>query len=43
VRQAAFRWGGQRLCDFATQVIMGQTSYRAALRRPASYFKWLTG
>ena len=43
VRQAAFQLGGQRLCDFATQVIMGQASYRAALRRPVSFFKWLGG
>ena len=39
LRNAAFRLNGQKLCDFVTQVIMGERGYRDALRRPASYFK----
>lgn len=41
LRHAAFRLGGPKLCDFAVRVVLGQASYRSALRRPASYIKWL--
>jgi geranylgeranyl reductase family protein len=39
VRHAAFQLGGQRLCEFVTDVVMGECSYREAVNRPASYFK----
>ena len=41
VRNAAFRLRGQRLCDFVADVVMGERSYRDAVNRPASYFKFL--
>ena len=41
IRNAAFRLHGQKLCEFVTDVIMGQASYRDALKRPSSYFKLL--
>jgi flavin-dependent dehydrogenase len=41
IRDAVFRRNGQRLCDFVASVIMGETSYRQALKRPASYLKLL--
>jgi flavin-dependent dehydrogenase len=41
VRRAAFRWRGQRICDFVTRVIMGEGGYREALKQPASYFRLL--
>jgi geranylgeranyl reductase family protein len=43
LRNGAFRLGGQRLCEFATDVVMGERSYREAVRQPASYLKWLGG
>ena len=41
LRHSAFRLRGQSLCDFVTQVIMGETSYREALKQPANYIKLL--
>jgi geranylgeranyl reductase family protein len=41
VRNGAFRLNGQRLCDFAVKVIMGEATYGHALKRPANYFKLL--
>jgi len=41
IRNCAFRLRGQQLCDFVTQVIMGETGYREALKQPANYFKFL--
>jgi flavin-dependent dehydrogenase len=41
IRNGVFRMNGQRLCDFVTQVITGESSYLGALKRPASYFKVL--
>jgi flavin-dependent dehydrogenase len=41
IRHGAFRFNGQKLCEFVTNVIMGHASYREALKRPASYFKLL--
>jgi hypothetical protein len=39
IRNGVFRLNGQKLCEFVTQVIMGEASYRAAMLRPASYLK----
>jgi flavin-dependent dehydrogenase len=39
VRHGAFRLGGQRLCEFVTDVVMGERFYREAVNRPASYLK----
>jgi len=41
IRNAVFRFNGQRLCEFAAKVIMGDSSYETAIRRPSSYLKWL--
>ena len=41
IRNGVFRLHGQKLCEFATQVIMGENGYREALKRPESYFKLL--
>ena len=41
LRHLAFRWKGQRLTHFATEVVMGRRGYRAALRDPWSYMKML--
>jgi len=41
VRRAAFRWRGQRICDFVAQVVLGERSYGEALTQPANYFKLL--
>jgi flavin-dependent dehydrogenase len=41
IRDGVFRLDGQRLCDFAVRVILGEEGYRQALRRPANYFKLL--
>jgi len=38
---AAFRWHGQKLCEFVTQVIMGESTYCEALKKPANYLKLL--
>jgi len=39
IRNAAFRLHGQRLCEFATKVIMGEARYLDSLKRPSSYLK----
>jgi geranylgeranyl reductase family protein len=39
IRDAVFRLKGQRLCEFAAQVVLGEASYRDAVRQPANYFK----
>lgn len=39
VRDLAFRIGGQRLCEFVTDVVLGERSYHEALRNPASSLK----
>jgi geranylgeranyl reductase family protein len=41
IRRAAFRAGGQRLCEFVTDVVMGERSYREAVNQPANYLKLL--
>ena len=41
IRNAVFRLNGPKLCEFATKVIMGEGSYRDAMKRPSSYFKLL--
>ena len=41
IRNGVFRRHGHALCEFATQVIMGESGYREALRRPGSYLKLL--
>jgi len=41
IRHGAFRWQGQKFCDFITRVIMGESGYREALKQPSSYFKLL--
>jgi geranylgeranyl reductase family protein len=41
LRDVAFRFNGQRLCEFVADVVMGDRSYRDALKRPANYFKLL--
>jgi geranylgeranyl reductase family protein len=41
IRNGAFRLGGQRLCEFVTDVVMGGSSYRDAVSQPASYLKLL--
>lgn len=43
IRNGAFRLRGQELCDFVTQVIMGETGYCEALKKPANYLKLLGG
>jgi geranylgeranyl reductase family protein len=39
IRNGVFRLNGQKLCEFATRVIMGESSYCDALKRPSNYFK----
>lgn len=41
IRNGAFRLGGQRLCEFVTDVVMGERSYHEAMNRPSSYLKLL--
>ena len=41
IRDGAFRLGGQRLCEFVTDVVMGGRSYSDAVNQPSSYLKWL--
>ena len=41
IRNSVFRLGGQRLCDFVAKVVMGESSYRDAMKRPSNYFKLL--
>jgi geranylgeranyl reductase family protein len=41
IRNGAFRLSGQKLCEFVTDVITGDASYRDAMKRPSSYFKLL--
>ena len=41
IRNWAFRRQGPRLTNFATEVVMGQRGYLAALQDPASYLKLL--
>ena len=41
LRHWAFRRQGRRLTNFVADVVMGQRSYRDALRSPASYWKML--
>ena len=41
IRNGVFRLNGQALCEFVTQIIMGESGYREALKRPASYLKFL--
>jgi hypothetical protein len=40
IRNGAFRLGGQRLCEFVTDVVTGARSYRDAVNRPSSYYKF---
>jgi geranylgeranyl reductase family protein len=39
IRTGAFRLGGQRLCEFMTDVIMGERTYRDAIKQPSNYLK----
>ena len=39
IRNGAFRLGGQKLCEFMTDVVMGESSYRDAVSQPSSYLK----
>jgi flavin-dependent dehydrogenase len=41
IRDAALRFSGRKLCEFVTGVVMGERSYREALRSPGSYLKFL--
>ena len=41
IRNGAFRLNGQKLCDFVTNVIMGEANYHAAVKRPSNYLKLL--
>lgn len=41
IRHAAFRLQGQRICEFVARVVLGESSYGAALKNPANYFKLL--
>jgi geranylgeranyl reductase family protein len=41
IRDGVFRLSGSKLCEFAARVITGEASYRAALKRPANYFRAL--
>jgi len=41
IRNGVFRLHGQKLCEFVTQVIMGERGYREALKKPRSYLKLL--
>jgi flavin-dependent dehydrogenase len=41
IRNGAFRLQGQKLCDFITRVIMGESGYREALKQPSNYLKLL--
>jgi flavin-dependent dehydrogenase len=39
IRNAVFRLNGQRLCEFVADVVLGERTYRDAVRRPSSYFR----
>lgn len=39
IRNGAFRLGGQRLCEFVADVVLGERCYRDAVKRPSSYLK----
>lgn len=39
IRNAVFRLNGQKLCEFAAEVIMGEGSYHDAIKRPMNYLK----
>lgn len=39
IRNGAFRLNGQRICEFVADVVMGNNTYRKAMKRPSSYFK----
>ena len=41
LRNSAFRLGGQRLCEFVADVVLGERCYRDAVKRPSSYLKLL--
>ena len=41
LRNGAFRLGGQRLCEFVADVVLGERCYRDALRRPSNCLKLL--
>jgi geranylgeranyl reductase family protein len=41
VRGSLFSAHGQRVSELITQIVTGQTTYRAAVRRPANYLKLL--
>ena len=41
IRNGAFKLRGQRLCEFVTDVVMGQRTYRDAVKQPSSYLKLL--
>jgi flavin-dependent dehydrogenase len=41
LRHGVFRLRGQKLCEYVANVIMGQSSFRGALKRPLSYLKLL--
>ncbi len=43
LRNAAFRWQGQRLTDFVAAVVMGERNYADALKSPANWLKMLAG
>jgi geranylgeranyl reductase family protein len=41
IRNGAFKLGGQKLCEFVTDVVMGERCYRDAVNQPSSYLKLL--
>jgi len=42
IRNGAFRWRGQKLCEFVTQIIMGERGYCEAMKKPANYLGWIS-
>jgi geranylgeranyl reductase family protein len=41
LRNGVFHLSGQKLCEFATKVITGESTYRQAIKRPSNYLKLL--
>lgn len=41
LRNIGFRLSGQKLCEFVTDVVTGEKSYRAAVRKPSNYLEAL--
>jgi hypothetical protein len=41
-RNWAFRRNGKKLTEFVADVVAGTRSYRAALKKPASYWKMIS-